>query len=105
MSSWQYHRDLVEAHYQRYVELQEEIAALWEAALRATRNRDKRAAWVILLKKEETQHGFNYMRLTNERTQLIQQITMHSSMATMFWMTEPDQPARIPTQVDRTLES
>jgi len=103
MSSWLYHRDLAEAHYQRYAELQEEIADVWKAA-RAAAQGSKRAAWVILL-KQDTQHGFNYMRLTDERTQLIQQITMHSSMATMFWMTEPDQPARIPTQVDRTLES
>ena len=103
MSSWQYHRDLSEAHYQRYAELQEEIADVWKAALEAAQE-SKRAAWVILL-KQDTRHGFNYMKLTDERTQLIQQITMHSSMATMFWMTEPDQPARIPTQVDRTLES
>jgi hypothetical protein len=103
MSSWQYHRDLTEAHYERYAELQEEIADVWKAALQAAQG-DKRAAWVILLKKQETQHGFNYMKLTDERTQLIQQITMHSSMATMFWMTTPDQ-RRIPTQSDlRTLK-
>jgi hypothetical protein len=83
---WYYYRQQAIGYQKRLLEVDVEIATIWETARDATGERDQRTAYFVHLSKQTTPAGFLYMNLVGERTRLLAQITAATSMSTMLYL-------------------